>query len=231
MMPIKSNQKHKHDNNFQNRKYIIKLKMTLTLYRRTWIVHLNSTSNNISIIMDMNLNKLRELVRDRKSWHAASLWGRRVRLEKSVAPNSSTLAWKIPWMEEPGRLQSIGSLRVRHDWLTWLSLFTFTYWRRRWQPTPVFLPGESQRRGAWWAAVYGVTQGRTQLKWLKKKKKSKDNCLWDLIVFYIEKNILVNNFWVFIDQALWSIISYKPQINPIWQVFCHMVGNIYIPHL
>ena len=65
----------------------------------------------------------------------------------------------------------------------------------------------------------------------KKKKKSKDNCLWDLIVFYIEKNILVNNFWVFIDQALWSNISYKPQINPIWQVFCHMVGNIYIPHL
>jgi len=36
-------------------------------------------------------------------------------LEKAVAPHSSTLAWKIPWMEEPGRLQSMGSLRVRHD--------------------------------------------------------------------------------------------------------------------
>ena len=35
--------------------------------------------------------------------------------EKAMAPHSSTLAWKIPWVEEPGRLQSIGSLRVRHD--------------------------------------------------------------------------------------------------------------------
>ena len=59
---------------------------------------------------------------------------------------ASTLAWKIPWMEEPGRLQSMGSLRVRHDWATSLSLFTFMHWRRKWQPTPVFLPGESQGR-------------------------------------------------------------------------------------
>ena len=46
--------------------------------------------------------------------------------------------------EEPGRLQSMGSLRVRHDWATSLSLFAFMHWRRKWQPTPVFLPGESQ---------------------------------------------------------------------------------------
>jgi len=68
--------------------------------------------------------------------------------EKRMAPHSSTLAWKIPWTEEPGRLQSMGSLRVRHDWATSLSLFTFTHWRRKWQPTPVFLPGESQGRGS-----------------------------------------------------------------------------------
>ena len=67
-------------------------------------------------------------------------------LEKAVAPHSSILAWKIPWMEEPGKLQSTGSLRVRHDWVTSLSLFTFIHWRRKWQPTPVFLPGESQGR-------------------------------------------------------------------------------------
>ena len=35
--------------------------------------------------------------------------------EKAMATHSSTLAWKIPWMEEPGRLQSLGSLRVEHD--------------------------------------------------------------------------------------------------------------------
>ena len=67
---------------------------------------------------------------------------------EAMAPHSSTLAWKIPWMEEPGRLQSMGSLRVGHDWATSLSLFTFMHWRRKWQPTPVFLPGESQGRGS-----------------------------------------------------------------------------------
>ena len=55
-----------------------------------------------------------------------------------MAPHSSTLAWKMPWMEEPGRLQSTGSRRVGHDWATSLSLFTFMHWRRKWQPTPVF---------------------------------------------------------------------------------------------
>ena len=68
--------------------------------------------------------------------------------EKAMASHSSTLAWKIPWMEEPGRLQSIGLLRVKHDWATSLSLFTFMHWRRKWQPTPVFLPGESQGQGS-----------------------------------------------------------------------------------
>ena len=61
-------------------------------------------------------------------------------------PHSSTPAWKILWKEEPGKLQSMGSLRVGHDWATSLSLFTFMHWRRKWQPTPVFLPGESQGR-------------------------------------------------------------------------------------
>ena len=61
-----------------------------------------------------------------------------------MAPHSSTLAWKIPWMEQPGRLQSTGSLRVGHDSVTSLSLSTFVHWRRKWHPTPVFLPGESQ---------------------------------------------------------------------------------------
>ena len=69
-------------------------------------------------------------------------------LENAMAPHSSTLAWKIPWMEEPGRLQSMRSLRVGHDWATSLSLFTFMHWSRKWQPTPVFLPGESQGRGS-----------------------------------------------------------------------------------
>ena len=69
-------------------------------------------------------------------------------MEKAMAPHSSTLAWKIPWMEELVGLQSLRSLRVGHGWVTSLSLFTFRHWRRNWQPTPLFLPGESQGRGS-----------------------------------------------------------------------------------
>ena len=64
-----------------------------------------------------------------------------------MALHSSTLAWRIPWTEEPGSLQSMGSLRVGPDLETSPSLFTFMHWRRKWQPTPVFLPEESQGQG------------------------------------------------------------------------------------
>ena len=73
---------------------------------------------------------------------------KRVLFKLEMATHSTTLAWKIPWTEKPGRLQSMGSRRVRHHWATSLSLFTFMHWRRKWQPTPVFLPGESQGRGS-----------------------------------------------------------------------------------
>ena len=70
------------------------------------------------------------------------------KLEKATAPHSSALAWRIPGIGEPGGLQSMGLRRVRPDWATSLSLFTFMHWRRKWQPSPVFLPGESQGRGS-----------------------------------------------------------------------------------
>ena len=76
-----------------------------------------------------------------------------------MATHSSTLAWKIPWMEEPGRLQSMGSLRVGHDRVTSLSLFSFMHWKRKWRHTPVFLLGESQGR---WSLVGCRLWGRTE---------------------------------------------------------------------
>ena len=82
--------------------------------------------------------------------------------EKAMTPHSSTLAWKIPWTEEPGGLQSMGSVPVGHDWATSLSLFIFMHWRRKWQPTPVFLPGESQgQQGLVGSHLWGCTESDT----------------------------------------------------------------------
>ena len=97
--------------------------------------------------------------RGRISFLSRTSFGR----EETMATHSSNLAWGIPQMEEPGRLQSVGSWRVRHDWATSLSLFTFMHWRRKWQPTPYSCLENPRDRGAWWAAVYGVTQSQTWL--------------------------------------------------------------------
>ena len=85
----------------------------------------------------------------------------------AMATHSSTRAWKIPWMEEPGRLQSLGSLRVGYDWATSLLLFTFMH-SCHWSDNPLQCSClENPRDGeAWWAAVCGVAQSQTQLKWL-----------------------------------------------------------------
>ena len=76
-----------------------------------------------------------------------------------MATHSSTLAWKIPWMEEPGGLQSMGSLTVGHDFTF---TFTFMHWRRKWQPTPVFLAGGSQGQGSLLGCrLWGCTESDT----------------------------------------------------------------------
>ena len=100
-----------------------------------------------------------------------------------MAPHSSTLACKIPWTEEPGGLQSLGSLRVEHNRSALLC--AFMHWRRKWQPTPVFFPGESQGWGAWWAAVYGFAQSRTQLKRLS----SSSSIICNLLIYYFGSTI------------------------------------------
>ena len=86
-----------------------------------------------------------------------------------MVPHSRTLAWKIPQMEEPGRLQSMGSQRVGHDWVTSLSLLCIA--EGNGNPLQCSCL-ENRDRGAWWAAVYGVTQSRTQLKWLSSSSSN-----------------------------------------------------------
>ena len=88
-----------------------------------------------------------------------------------MATHSSTLAWKIPWMEEPGRLQSMRSLSQKQ-----LSDFTFTFHfhalEKEIAATPVFLPGESQELGSLVGCIYGVAQSRTGLKRLSSSSSS-----------------------------------------------------------
>ena len=107
--------------------------------------------------------------------------------EHALAPHSSTLSWKIPWMEEPVRLQSMGSLRFGHDWATSLSLFTFTHWRRKWQPLQCSCLENPRDGGAWWAAVYGVAQSRT---WLKRLSGSSSRACTMLLQTIIGKKPL-----------------------------------------
>ena len=88
-----------------------------------------------------------------------------------MATHSSTLAWKVPWMEEPGRLQPMGSRRVGHDWVTSLWLFTFMHWEGNGNPLQCSFLETPRDGGVWWAAVYGVTQSRTRLKRLSSSSR------------------------------------------------------------
>ena len=88
--------------------------------------------------------------------------------EKAMPTHSSTLAWRIPGTEEPGGLQSMGSLRVGHDWATSLSRIG----EGNGNPLQRSCLDNPRDWGAWWAAVYGVAQSRTRLKWLSSSSSS-----------------------------------------------------------
>ena len=103
-------------------------------------------------------------------------------LEKAMATHSSTLAWKIPWTEEPGGLQSMGSQRVRHDWATLLSLFPFMIGEGNGNPLQCSCLENPRDGRAWWATVCGVAQSLTRLKWLSSSS-STVLYLWQVFVF------------------------------------------------
>ena len=88
-------------------------------------------------------------------------------MEKAMAPHSSTLAWKIQWTQEPSRLQSMGSLRVGHDWATSLPRIG----EENSSPLQCSCLENPRAGKACWAAVYGVAQSRTCLKGLSSSSK------------------------------------------------------------
>ena len=112
--------------------------------RHDWATELNWTDTWLLWYSgrELNWNQLWQRQKSGMSRYNWNIIG--MKSEKVMAPHSSTLAWKMLWKEEPGSLQSMGSLTVGHDWMTSLSLFTFMHWGRKLQPIPVFLPRESQ---------------------------------------------------------------------------------------
>jgi len=108
-------------------------------------------------------------------------------MEKALAPHSSTLAWKIPWTEEPGRLQSMGSLRVGYDWATSFHFSFPCIGEGNGNPLQCSCLENPRDGGAWWAALYGVTQSRTRLKRLSSSSS--------------RGNKIVNNLEVLVTQS------------------------------
>ena len=93
-------------------------------------------------------------------------------LEKAMAPYSSTLAWKVPWTEEPGRLQSMGSLRVKHDWATSFHFSLSCIGEGNSNPLQCSCLENPRDGGAWWTAVYGIAQSQTRLKRLSSSSNN-----------------------------------------------------------
>ena len=131
-----------------------------------------------------------------------------------------TLAWKIPWVEEPGRLQSMGSLRVGHNWATSLSRVG----EGNGNPLQCSCLENPRDRGALWAAVYGVAQSRTRLKRLN----SSSSTPW-FRTFHLQ-NCETIHFSLSKPPSLWYFVTVAPQkeyiplphyFSPLWSTWYH----------
>ena len=143
-----------------------------------------------------------------------------------MAPHSSTLAWRIPWAEEPGRLQSMGCRRVRLDWATSLSLFTFIHWRRKWQPTPVFLPGESQgERSLVGCRLWGRTESDTTAA-TQQQHNNKRPVRWRTV------GVAKWNCWVkgYILLKFWDLITrLSSHFRCVWRCWLPLTRKVQHP--
>ena len=132
-----------------------------------------------------------------------------------MAPHSSTLAWKIPWTEGPGGLQSMGSWRVGHDWATSLSLSCMG--EGNGNPLQCSYLENPRDGGAWWAAVYGVAQSRTRLKRLSSSSSSIKCILWfknsasAFVVFSWEARNTLRNLHAY------GIVRRKKKKQDLWE--------------
>ena len=140
-----------------------------------------------------------------------------------MAPHSSTLARRILWTEEPGGQQSMGSQRVRHDWATSLSLFTFMHRRRKQQPTPVFLPGESQGWGSLVDCSPGGCCGSDMTEWLHFHALEKEMAIHSSVLAWripgtgsSSSSTSIHDYWKIIALTSWIFVG---------KIMCHLIAR------
>ena len=138
-----------------------------------------------------------------------------------MATHSSTLAWKIPSMEEPGGLQSMGMLRVGHDWATSLYFSLSCIGEGNGNPLQCSCLENPKDGGAWWAAIYEVAQSRTGLKQLSSSSSS-SNVLWYISVLIWMKS----NLYIFIVIYIFGIISKISLLNAILWSFSSVFSSM-----
>ena len=127
-------------------------------YKQRWGGHTSDRGGGLWEVLTLDYQEAAQLRERQNLCCSTTYWKTKER--PLMAPHSSVLAWKIPWTEEPSGLQFMGSLRVGHNWPTSLSLLTYMHWRRKWQPTPVFLPGKSHgQRSLVGCHLWGRTVG------------------------------------------------------------------------
>ena len=139
----------------------------------------------------------------------------------TMAPHSSTLAWKIPWTEEPGRLQSMGSLGVGYDWVTSLWLFTFMHWRRKWQPTLAWrIPGTGEPGGLPSLGSHRVGHDWSDLAaaWYFRKVDPEYN--HSAVQFYF---LIFLHLILFINSFLFLFYYISIHNSGILCVYCNMI--------
>ena len=144
-----------------NREYLLNVKLYLPLFTHKSVSKRKKVRSEVgkTVILNQKTNCHRQ-------WHPTPV------LLPGKSHGQRSLVGCSPW----GHEESDTTERLHFHFS--LSLFTFTHWRKKWQPTPVFSPGESQGWGAWWAVIYGVAQSRTQLRWLSSSRNIKIlNCL------------------------------------------------------
>ena len=128
-------------------------------------------------------------------------------------PHSSTLAWKILWMEEPGGLKSMGSLRVGPDSATSLSFSLSCIGEGNGNPLQCSCLENPRDGGAWWAAVYGVAQSRTRPKRLSSSSRGKpERChipkhYQEAMEFAVSTQV-----WLYLDYSLALDFFWTPYV-------------------